>query len=331
VPSILTRRPDVPQALADLVDRCVARDPDARPSSVWLRDQLETLHALYAPLVDSAPVDDAEQRAADDLAASFARAADDPERFSQRFYETAFTLEPAIRELFPRDLTTLRLKVVSALQTIVRNARAPERLVPMLEDLGERHHAYGVQPSNFDIMGRALLATLAELEGPHWSAATEALWTSAYQNMARHMTRGLERAARGSVPRATPPLTRVPIAPPEPRFTTNDGVTIGYQVFGAGPVDLLLIPGWFGHLEIAWLEPCYASFLSRLAQRARVIAFDRRGTGLSDRAPASVGLDEQIGDALAVLDAAGAERPVVFGISDGTTVASGLAALADRR
>jgi pimeloyl-ACP methyl ester carboxylesterase len=224
-----------------------------------------------------------------------------------------------------------RIKLVSALQTIVRNARAPERLVPMLEDLGERHHAYGVHPGNFDVMGRALLETLAEMDRAQWSAATEATWTSAFQNIARHMTRGLERAASGSLARATPPLTRVPIEPPEPRFVTAGGVTLGYQVFGKGPVDLLFIPGWFGHLEIAWHEPRYATFLSRLAQRARVIAFDRRGTGLSDRAPGTVDLDAQIADALAVLDATGAERPVVLGISDGTTVASGLAALHPER
>jgi serine/threonine protein kinase/pimeloyl-ACP methyl ester carboxylesterase len=331
VPSILTRRDDLPQPFADLIDRCVARIPDDRPSSVWLRDHLEALRALYAPLVDSGALDAEEQRVADELAASFTRATDDPDRFSRAFYERAFSLAPELRPLFPSDLSALRLKLVSALQTIVRNARAPERLVPMLEDLGERHHAYGVQPGNFDVMGRALLATLAAMDEAHWSASTEALWTSAYQNIARHMTRGLERAASGSLARATPPLSRVPIEPPEPRFVTAGGVTLGYQVFGNGPIDLLFIPGWFGHLEIAWHEPRYARFLSRLAQRARVIAFDRRGTGLSDRAPGSVDLDAQIADALAVLDAAGAERPIVLGISDGTTVAAGLAALHPER
>src|SRR5690606_22555254 len=158
------------------------------------------------------------------------------------------------------------------------NARAPEQLVPLLEDLGERHHAYGVSPGNFDVMGRALLAVLAETEGAQWTPATEALWTRAYQSIAHHMTRGLERAASGSVVRGTPPLTRVPLDPPEPRFLSSDGVTIGYQIFGSGPVDLLFVPGWFGHLELAWHEPRYATFLSQLAQRARVIAFDRRGT-----------------------------------------------------
>jgi hemoglobin-like flavoprotein len=92
---------------------------------------------------------------------------------------------------------------VSTLHTVVRNARAPERLVPLLEDLGERHHGYGVQPGNFEVMGQALLATLAELEGPRWGPEPELLWTRAYQHIAEHMTRGLAKARRGATPRTS--------------------------------------------------------------------------------------------------------------------------------
>ncbi len=326
MPSLRSVRADVPGALAELVDQCVARDPRDRPASASVRDRLETVLAVYAPLVDGAAEERVEQAAADELAGSFARATIDPDLFSRRFYERVFELEPGLRALFPADLTAQRLKLVSTLQTVVRNVRAPERLVPMLEELGERHHQYGVSVRNFDVVGQALLATLAELEGEAWAPATEALWTRAYQHIAEHMTRGLTRAAHGSAPRATPPLTRVPLAPPEPRFATSGDVAIAHQVLGTGPIDLLVLPGWASHLEHAWLEPGYALMMSRLAQRARVVVIDRRGTGLSDRAPRHHDVADHVADALAVLDAVGAERPVVLGLSDAAAVAAALAA-----
>jgi len=101
---------------------------------------------------------------------------------------------------------------------------------------------------------------------------------------------------------------------PEVRYARSGAVNIAYQVVGAGPVDLLYIPGWISHLDLYWEEPAVSRFLRRLAAGFRLVLFDRRGTGLSDRVsddelPTLEGLMD---DARAVLDAVGSEQPVVF-------------------
>ena len=70
---------------------------------------------------------------------------------------------------------------------------------------------------------------------------------------------------------------------PETHFAENEGVSIAYQVFGDGPRDLIIIPGWLSNLDIFWEEPRVARFFQALAGFSRVILIDRRGTGLSDR------------------------------------------------
>jgi pimeloyl-ACP methyl ester carboxylesterase/hemoglobin-like flavoprotein len=328
VPSIATRRQDVPAPFAELIARCVDRDPGRRPTCAGLRDELEALRALYAPLVGTSLGGDEaiEAAEADALSASLGRAAAMPERLASRFYELVFAADPALRPLFAADMRGQRVKLESTLQTVVRNVRSPEMLVPLLEDLGERHAAFGVLPAHFEAVGQALLAALAEAEGPAWTPALEASWLRAYQYIAGHMSRGVARAsASGSSLRYTPPAPRIREAP-APRYARSGDAVIAYQVFGDGPRDLVVIPGWVSNVELAWQEPSCAEFLSRLARRARVIVFDRRGTGLSDRTSAGLGLDGCLADLLAVLDAAGSERPSVLGIGDAAGVAAMLAA-----
>lgn len=72
---------------------------------------------------------------------------------------------------------------------------------------------------------------------------------------------------------------------PELRYARSGPVNIAYQVIGTGPVDLLYVPGWISHLDLYWEEPTVSRFLRRLAAGFRLIVFDRRGTGLSDRVP----------------------------------------------
>lgn len=86
---------------------------------------------------------------------------------------------------------------------------------------------------------------------------------------------------------------------------------------GDGPVDMLIAPGFISHLDLQWTEPCYARFLSRLASFARLIMYDKPGTGLSDPISHLPTLEERRADIEAVLDAAGSERAVLFGISEG--------------
>jgi pimeloyl-ACP methyl ester carboxylesterase len=70
---------------------------------------------------------------------------------------------------------------------------------------------------------------------------------------------------------------------PKTRYAKNGGVSIAYQVFGQGSLDLVYVPGWISHVEYTWEQPAYTHFLERLGSFARVIMFDKRGTGLSDR------------------------------------------------
>jgi class 3 adenylate cyclase len=100
---------------------------------------------------------------------------------------------------------------------------------------------------------------------------------------------------------------------------TVDGLHIAYQVVGDGPIDVVYAPAFVSHLQVFWEEPVMARFLSRLAQFSRLIVFDKRGTGMSDRPPGDevATLEERMDDIRAVMDAAGSERAALFGSSEG--------------
>jgi pimeloyl-ACP methyl ester carboxylesterase len=106
---------------------------------------------------------------------------------------------------------------------------------------------------------------------------------------------------------------------PETRYASSDGVNIAYQVVGAGPFDLVYVPGWVSNIEVMWEEPRLASFLERLASFSRLILFDKRGTGLSDPVPDDhlPTLERRMDDVRAVMDAAGSERAALLGHSEG--------------
>ena len=101
------------------------------------------------------------------------------------------------------------------------------------------------------------------------------------------------------------------------RYAKSDGVNIAYQVTGDGPLDLVLVPGWVSHLELDWEHRESARFLERLASFSRLIRFDKRGTGLSDRPAGLPDLETRMGDVRAVMDAVGSERAALFGYSEG--------------
>jgi DNA-binding SARP family transcriptional activator/pimeloyl-ACP methyl ester carboxylesterase/class 3 adenylate cyclase/tetratricopeptide (TPR) repeat protein len=104
-------------------------------------------------------------------------------------------------------------------------------------------------------------------------------------------------------------------------YARSGDLSIAYQVTGDGPIDVVLISGWVSHLDKDWEEPHHARFLERLGSIARLIRFDKRGTGLSDRPPGAADLEARIDDVRAVMDAAGSERPVLFGYSEGAPMA----------
>lgn len=101
------------------------------------------------------------------------------------------------------------------------------------------------------------------------------------------------------------------------RYTKSGGLSIAYQVTGGGPLDLVLVPGFVSHLEKDWDEPRHARFLDRLGSFTRLIRFDKRGTGLSDRPGDLPDLETRMDDVRAVMDAVGSERAVLFGYSEG--------------
>ena len=104
---------------------------------------------------------------------------------------------------------------------------------------------------------------------------------------------------------------------PETRYAKSGDVHIAYQVIGSGPFDLVFVSGFISHVEHVWDEPRWSSFLERLASFSRLICFDKRGTGLSDRVSATPTLEERMDDVRAVMDAVGSERAALLGISEG--------------
>ena len=101
------------------------------------------------------------------------------------------------------------------------------------------------------------------------------------------------------------------------RYARSGDVNIAYQVTGDGPFDLVLVPGFFSHLEIDWEHPVHARFLERLGSFARLIRFDKRGTGLSDRGVGLPDLETRMDDVRAVMDAVRSEQAALFGYSEG--------------
>jgi pimeloyl-ACP methyl ester carboxylesterase/class 3 adenylate cyclase len=103
---------------------------------------------------------------------------------------------------------------------------------------------------------------------------------------------------------------------------TQDGVHIGYQVFGEGSYDLVLNDGWMSNVDAGWDMPDFAAYLRALARRARVITFDRRGFGISDRPPSqeAMALEKSMDDLRTVMDAVGSERAVISGLEAGGAV-----------
>ena len=106
---------------------------------------------------------------------------------------------------------------------------------------------------------------------------------------------------------------------PEVRYARSGDVHIAYQVTGDGPRDLVWVPGWVSNLQVMWEDPGYARFLRRLGSFARLILFDKRGTGLSDRVAIDQlpTMEERMDDIRAVMQAAGSERAALFGASEG--------------
>jgi len=104
---------------------------------------------------------------------------------------------------------------------------------------------------------------------------------------------------------------------PETRYVKSGDVHIAYQVFGEGPIDIVFVPGFVSNVEAIWSSTDRAEFFRRLASFSRVIVFDKRGTGLSDRSSQLISLEQRMADVHAIMDDAGSERAALFGVSEG--------------
>jgi pimeloyl-ACP methyl ester carboxylesterase len=114
--------------------------------------------------------------------------------------------------------------------------------------------------------------------------------------------------------------------PPETKYARSGDVHVAYQVVGDGPLDLIFVMGWVSHLDYFWAEPRFARFLRRLASFSRLIVFDKRGTGLSDRIAGLQTLEERSDDVRAIMDAVGSERAALLGVSEGGVMSALFAA-----
>ena len=112
----------------------------------------------------------------------------------------------------------------------------------------------------------------------------------------------------------------------ETRYAKSGDVSIAYQLLGKGPPDLVLVPGWVSNIDVFWEEPTLARFLTRLASFSRLILFDKRGTGLSDRVADMPSLEVRMDDVRAVMDVVGSEFAALFGYSEGGTMCALFAA-----
>ena len=116
------------------------------------------------------------------------------------------------------------------------------------------------------------------------------------------------------------------VAPFETRYARSGETHIAYQVAGSGPLDLVFVMGWVSNIDWFWAEPRVAHFLRRLAGFSRLILFDKRGTGLSDRVTELPTLEQRMDDVRAVLDAVDSRRAALFGISEGAAMCALFAA-----
>jgi pimeloyl-ACP methyl ester carboxylesterase len=145
--------------------------------------------------------------------------------------------------------------------------------------------------------------------------------------------KGYRFCAPVTVVESNPALKAAAFSAPRTRYVDSSGVNIAYQVVGDGPTDLVFVMGWVSHLEYFWTEPRFARFLERLASFSRVVLFDKRGTGLSDRVPLDQlpTTEQRMEDVHAVMDTIGSQRAVLCGVSEGGCMSAVFAATYPQR
>ena len=195
------------------------------------------------------------------------------------------------------------------------------RLVHALERLVQDRNAAGDHFAATAFAGRLVeLDPLSEVYGRHLIRSL--LLAGDRSAVERHhaaLTQRL-RDELGVAPEAETEALMTPAAAPQAvpmtRYVKGSGVHLAYQTYGSGPLDILIMPGFVSHVERAWEHPASRAFLAALMKLGRLIVFDRRGIGLSDRVGSAPGIDVTAQDIGTVLRAAHARRVVLFGASE---------------
>lgn len=177
----------------------------------------------------------------------------------------------------------------------------------------------------YELARRTLRDDLGLTPAPSLQAIHTAVLTHDPE-LAQEAARSPEPSARSTSAaiverRALPPVS----------YADNDGVHVAYRTFGQGQLDIVWLPDFLFHLDVAWECPEYARFLESLADLGRLVTFDKRGQGLSDRTSTPATLEERVSDLGAVLDAIGSTKAVLVGSSEGAMVAVHRAAAGDPR
>jgi DNA-binding SARP family transcriptional activator/pimeloyl-ACP methyl ester carboxylesterase len=195
---------------------------------------------------------------------------------------------------------------------IDRRERLRQLYLQLLRRAGLWERVVAQEPTD-EVAHRALMRAYAE--AGNRSAALEQFW-SLRDALARI---DLEPTSQSRV--LYHEIARAPLVASPVRYARVGEASIAYQVVEGGSADLLMIPGWVSHLELDWEEPTWVRWCERMTSFARLVRFDKRGTGLSDRPAQIPSLTERTADALAVLDAVGLERAHVMGWSEGGPLA----------
>jgi serine/threonine protein kinase len=194
LPPLRDSTPEVPESLAQIIDRAVHRDALERyTTATELRSALEEVEQVFLPASGAL---DAIQMDPDRVAvgSSFARVRARGDAFIASVYERLFALSPTSRALFPPDMTEQRKKLLHALSLTTDSLNDPERMGPVLEDLGRRHIGYGVEPAHFAPLERALLGALGDFDGEQWTPALERAWRRGFAFIEAAMRRGMALA-----------------------------------------------------------------------------------------------------------------------------------------
>lgn len=253
------------------------------------------------------------------------------ERDTTIFEFDRFRVDPAERLLFDGDRpVSLAPKIFDTLLLLLRNAGRVVSKETMMREIWE--DAF-VEENNLAQNISYLRRTLGEggdrkfietvpkfgyrfVAGVRESGGVETIRTQSASARIEFREVG-PGAGTPALPGSSRPA--LPAAVPEVRYVQNGDVNIAYQVVGDGDIDIVFVMGWVSHLEYFWKHHLFASFLDRLASFSRLILFDKRGTGLSDRVPLSElpTLEQRMEDVHAVMDAVGSERAVLIGVSEG--------------